>query len=74
MSDLRVRKSSALKDLSAAAKGTLDALADLLVAEIDEGHLEMESADNDQKLWRAQGRVMEARALLHEINTLLGAK
>lgn len=74
MSDLRGRKSSAMKGLSAAAKGTLDALADLLVAEIDEGHLEMESADNDQKLWRAQGRVMEARALLHEINTLLGAK
>ena len=74
MSDLRTRKSSALKDLSAAAKGTLDALADLLKAEIEEGHLEMEAADNNQKLWRAQGSVMEARALLHEINSLRGAK
>lgn len=53
MRDLRARKSSALKDLSAAAKGTLDALADLLEAEIEEGHLEMEGADNNQKLWRA---------------------
>ncbi len=70
MNDLRGRKSSAIKGLSAAAKGTLDALADLLVAEIDEGHMEMEAADNNQKLWRAQGRVIEARALLHEINSL----
>lgn len=70
MSNLRGRKSQALKGLSAAAKGTLDALADLLMVEIDEGHLEMESADSNQKLWRAQGRVMEARALLQEINSL----
>ncbi|WP_165078882.1 MULTISPECIES: hypothetical protein [unclassified Desulfovibrio] len=74
MSDLRTRKSSAMKDLSAAAKGTLDALAALLSVEIDEGHEEMEAADNNQKLWRAQGRVIEARALLHEINSLRGAR
>ncbi len=70
MNDLRGRKSSALKGLSTAAKGILDALADLLLVEIDEGHQEMEAADNNQKLWRAQGRVVEARALLKEINSL----
>lgn len=69
MSDYRAQKAAAREALAIAAKGTLDALADLLLAEIDEGHQEMESADNTQKLWRAQGRVIEARELLSIVNS-----
>lgn len=70
MADYKELRAGAIKTLSTAGKGTLDALADLLMAEIEEAHLEMETADNDQKLWRAQGRVTEARSLITVIDRL----
>lgn len=66
--DIRARRADAACALQKAhGQGLYTALTDLLDAEIDEAHEEMESASGNVAIWRAQGRAAGARNLLAAI-------
>lgn len=68
MADIRSRKADAACALQKAdGQGLHTAVVDLLEAEIAEAHEEMESADDNITIWRAQGRATAARSLLAAI-------
>ncbi|WP_165072815.1 hypothetical protein [Desulfovibrio sp. ZJ200] len=66
--DSRARRADAVRALQKAhGQGLHTALIDLLEAEIAEAQEEMESADQNITIWRAQGRAAGARSLLAAI-------
>lgn len=67
ISENRAVRKEAVATLRRAGKGTLEALADLLESELADAHADMETADNDTAIWRAQGRALAARNLMDAI-------
>lgn len=63
----RNSKKEAIAALLLAPRGTLDALLDLLLCQLEDARLEMETAQDAINLWRCQGRCMEIRNLLAAI-------
>lgn len=61
-------RKEALGDILNAPAHLLDALRDLLVCELAEAHSEMELADDEIAIWRAQGRTRQINNLLNLLN------
>lgn len=67
MSD-HISKESAVKSVSSYyGHGSYTAFTDLLEAVIEEAHEEMETANEDIAIWRAQGKATAARDLIAAI-------
>lgn len=65
--DSRTARKEAAAALHRAGKGTLEAFADLLESELADAHADMETADSNTAIWRAQGRAMAVRSLMDAI-------
>ena len=63
-----ISKESAVKSVSSYyGQGVYTSLIDLLQAVIEEAHEEMESANDNITIWRAQGKATVARDLIAAI-------
>lgn len=67
MMPIRLQRKEALANIRTSARGTLDALADLFECELADAHAELETAQDEISIWRAQGRVMEIKSLVAAI-------
>lgn len=63
----RYSKKEAIAALLLAPKGTLDALLDLLLCQLEDARQEMEAAQDAISVWRCQGRCIEIHNLLAAI-------
>lgn len=60
-------ESAALRDLYFLGKPTLSAVCALMEAKLAIAHVEMETAKDQQQLFRAQGRAQIAREILRDL-------
>ena len=64
MMNNRLQRKEAIAIIKISPTGTLDALADLFECELADAHAELETAQDEISIWRAQGRVMEIKSLV----------
>lgn len=67
MMNNRLQRKEAIANIKISPTGTLDALADLFECELADAHAELETAQDEISIWRAQGRVMEIKSLVAAI-------
>lgn len=65
---MRQGKKALIMAILSGNSGSLDAFLDLLELELEDAFADLEQADDNISIWRAQGRAQELRSLLEALN------